>query len=765
MKFMRLAQSRLAALGTGVLGYITSNSYLESPTFRGVRQSLLHSYPQLRIVDLHGNANKGEISGGDENVFEIKEGVAIAIGSVNPGMAIRIEHADLSGPRHIKCDRLLSEGLGILSPFAPMGEKLQLARSDAFGIGEYELGWPLPTISPLNSAGIITARDALTIQFSEKQVWDTVRDFAKREVEDVREAYSLGDDSRDWQVELAQKDVNGTGPNKRHLQPLLYRPFDIRQTYYTGQTRGFLCMPRPEVMRHMLEGRNLGLISCRQMSQANEEWALVGVSRLPIEGCAISNKTKEINYLFPLWRHQEVGQAENLSTSFLAAMQSALRLTPADYRPEDPTAPLHAEKIFHYVYAVLHSPAYRQRYAAFLRTDFPRIPIPGSRAVFDALAQLGGQLVQWHLLEHPDAIKIVAGSEYPESATAFFGTDLSLQKVAETGKTLAELSGDVGKVFINATSGFANVRLATWQHTIGGYQVLHKWLDDRRKAGRSLSQDDITHWLRVYAALEATQALMQQVDEAIDAHGGWPGAFSQNHPPPDAATLAVEQAAQKEQLKAHKKAAIKKVARDAGTGWTEGLFDSDSDLDEMATAAGAPPRPKSEAAPAKAAGGKTSSATPRAEDLTDDQLMCALRAVLAESGALAPNDLIRQTARRLGFARTAAPLRAVLEKAIGRAVRRGIAAQADGLLSLEVKSIEGYDRDFLKQHLLGVVGRAWRGTAEVPVRFARALGFARTGPKIEETVWKLMRALVRAGQVEIQGRAASARYRKARTVR
>ena len=146
-------------------------------------------------------------------------------------------------------------------------------------------------------------------------------------------------------------------------------------------------------------------------------------------------------------------------------------------------------------------------------------------------------------------------SACPASATAFFGTDFSLQKVAEKGKALAELSGDVGKVFINASSGFANVRQGVWQHTIGGYQVLHKWLDDRRKAGRSLSQDDITHWLRIYASLQATQALMLQVDAAIEANGGWPGAFSQNHPPPDAATLAAEQMVQKDQLKAQKKAA------------------------------------------------------------------------------------------------------------------------------------------------------------------------------------------------------------------
>ena len=152
-----------------------------------------------------------------------------------------------------------------------------------------------------------------------------------------------------------------------------------------------------------------------------------------------------------------------------------------------------------------------------------------------------------------------------------------LQKVGETGKKLAEPTGDIGKVYVNATSGFANVRQSVWQHTIGGYQVLHKWLDDRRKAGRSLSQDDITHWLRVYASLEATQTLMAQVDTAIDTHGGWPGAFSQNHPPPDAATLAVEQAQQKEQLKAQKKAqaATKKRAVTESAAGAASLFDFD----------------------------------------------------------------------------------------------------------------------------------------------------------------------------------------------
>ena len=349
---------------------------------------------------------------------------------------------------------------------------------------------------------------------------------------------------------------------------------------------------------------------------------------------------------------------------------------------------------------------------------------------------------------------------------AWFGTDFSLQKVGEKGKSLADVSGDVGKVFINATSGFANVHSAVWQHTIGGYQVLHKWLDDRRKAGRSLSPDDITHWLRVYAALQATQKLMQQVDEAIEAHGGWPGAFSQNHPPPDAATLAGEQMAQKAQLKAQKKSAkaSKTIANsDQGTlGF--GQFDPDSDLDELAAASGAPPRPKSRATPAKAAGGKAFTSHARADDITDWQAMCAIRAVLARAGAsaLTRPDLIRATARELGFARTSPRLSEVLEAAIRRAVRRGIAENNGGELTLLARTIEGYDRDFLKQLLLGVIAGPWCDRAEVPVRFARVLGFARTGPKIGETVWASMRALLRSGQAEVEGRGAVARYRKAK---
>ena len=281
----------------------------------------------------------------------------------------------MEGQRQTKYNILLENGLKLLAPFTPSGERLQLVRSDSMGVTEYECGWPLPTIASVNSAGIVSARDELCVHFTEKQAWDTVRDFANRDPEDAREAYALGDDARDWQVAFAQEDLRDTGPHRKYLQPVLYRPFDIRQTYYTGQTRGFLCMPRPEVMRHMLAGSNLGITVGRQGQAIDESaWQVLHVSRQMTD---FNFYRRGGNNLFPLWLYKGSEIYANLSPAFIAVLQTATKLTPADYRPEQPSAALHAEKIFHYLYAVLHSPAYRQRYATFLRTDFPRIPIPG----------------------------------------------------------------------------------------------------------------------------------------------------------------------------------------------------------------------------------------------------------------------------------------------------------------------------------------------------------------------------------------------------
>lgn len=611
VKFIRFAELRILQGGVGVLGFITDHSYLDNPTFKGMRRHLRQSFPFLRIVDMHGNSKKKEkaLDGSkDESVFGITQGTAIGL-FVHGAATVSEQSLDILGTEAVKADAMLRislqrEELTTLVPNEPFWlfkPQAQAGRSD------YENGWGLPLIfSPSGdpAPGIVTTHDEFAVSWSAKEAKAKVEALlATRNEAAARELFQLCTTDQ-WSYGDAKTGL-ADGAWKKKVVPLLYRPFDTRVTVYDSHVA---VHRRERVTGHFLAGKNLG-VSCTRATEIQGQFQHIFCTAQMTQHHTVS--LKEVNYLFPLWLYREGHRTANFAPSFLNALQATLGAVPSNWRPEDPAAPLHAEKIFNYLYAVLHSPVYRQRYAAFLRTDFPRIPIPASRAVFDALAQLGAQLVQWHLLEHPAAQAIGGGSSLlPAGKGAhprWFGTDFSLQKVGEKSKSLADLSGtddQVGKVFINATSGFADVRQSVWQHTIGGYQVLHKWLDDRRKAGRSLSHDDITHWLRVYAALDATQTLMQQVDEAIEAHGGWPGAFSQNHPPPDAATLAAEQAAQKEQLKAQKKAAAKKVVKDAGTPWTGGLFDSDSDLDEMAAAAGAPPHPKSQATSVKAAGGK-----------------------------------------------------------------------------------------------------------------------------------------------------------------
>ena len=604
VKFIRFGQWRVECAGIGVLGYVTNHSYIESPTHRGMRSTLLHTFPSIDIYDLHGSASVDEgapIGVKDQNVFDIEQGVAIGLFRTEFGGEPndRVRSTSVWGNREIKLEQLLSgkiqyptEPVDCQSPGYFFRGKVN-KRSI-----EYEFGCPLNIAMQISSVGVQTSRDDLAVDFSVEALKKKVLRFSDqtRTNEDVRleffdaslpkEKYLAGD-TRGWSVTDARKQLQSSDW-KKSIRAIHYRPFDFRK-YVASEV--LVDWPRSEISDLMDGADSIGIV-CIRRSENKRAYDYISVSRCPISNHQVS--MKDGSYLFPLWKSKGTERLSNVSQTFLAILARALASQSTNDPFPDLSSIQQSQIVMHYIYGVLHSPTYRTRYADLLVKDFPRIPIPASCKLFHALAKLGGQLVQWHLLEHPDAIKIAAGNADKTRSVAWFGTDFSLQKVSEKGRELAKLSGDVGKVFINATSGFANVGLSVWQHTIGGYQVLHKWLDDRRKAKRDLSQDDITHWLRVYASLEATQKLMQQVDEAIEAHGGWPNAFSQNHPPPDAATLATEQMAQKEQLKAQKKAAtaMKKRALSVSPTGASSLFDFDDDLNLLASASGNSLSPK-----------------------------------------------------------------------------------------------------------------------------------------------------------------------------
>lgn len=346
--------------------------------------------------------------------------------------------------------------------------------------------------------------------------------------------------------------------------------------------------------------------------------------------------------------------------------------------------------------------------------------------------------MQWHLLEHPSAGAITATSAPSGVAVPVFaGADRKLVKVAEKNRELANIEavadGSHGTVFINLTSGFAGVRQTVWHHTIGGYQVLHKWLDDRRKAQRSLSDDDIAHWRRVYAALQATQALMAQVDAAIEQHGGWPGAegdpavsaFSQNHPPPAPAALVVQQAM------------VKSTGGTRATVAAPGLFD-----EQAAEEADSKPQ-----LPAPA-----STRLPPAFD--DNGAMRAIRAVLSEHCALSRDELLRQAAYALGHQRLGKNTREELDGAVRRAVRRGVAENDGEQLRLLARSLEDYERPFLKEQFLAslsATSRGWTEREDALHAFKAWMGYGKLGPVIGDTVRSLVNGLLREGRLEAEG--------------
>jgi hypothetical protein len=549
VKFIRWGQWRIERTGAGVLALITNHGYLDNPTFRGMRQSLMNSFTDIFVLNLHGNSKKKERSpdgSPDENVFDIQQGVTLGIFMKERGKAgpAKVFHADLWGLRESKYKYLFASEVdetawNELSPKAPAYLFIPLNQDI---LGEYENGWKISKVFPLNSVGIVSARDSLAVGWSSEQVWKTVQDFVSLNPEDARTKYELGKDVRDWKVDLAQEDIRSSGPKPHNITPLLYRPFDNRFTYYTGRSRGFICMPRPEVMRHMLSGKNLALLATRQ---TRDKWDILA-TRTPVGHKSLS--AYDITSLFPLSLcqgptgedetqgefQQIITKGTNLEPKFIEEIEKTLGLSFIRNGTGDLKKTFGPEDVFNYIYAVFHSPTYRTRYAEFLKSDFPRVPLTSDLNLFRELCAKGAELVALHLLESPKLEKPIA--RYPVKGPDL--VDKGFPKYVAPGEPepflVAQGSPPIlgalprlkeGRVYINKgdpQSGatgqyFEGVRPEVWNFHIGGYQVCEKWLKDRR--GRTLTYDDLEHYCKVVTALHETIRLMAEIDATIPK---WP---------------------------------------------------------------------------------------------------------------------------------------------------------------------------------------------------------------------------------------------------
>lgn len=495
VKFIRLSSHLIEKNGEGVLGFITNHGYLNNPTFRGMRWHLLKTFDRIWVLDLHGNAKKKEVTPEgkpDKNVFDIKQGVSIivAVKKQDGGKGLaEVMQGDLWGSRAAKYEILKTEGLTspIFTPLDSPAPQHSLVRRNYGAQKTYQEGIALPTLIPVNSVGIVTARDNLVIDENKDRLWQRVQSFASLDPEVAREKYSLGRDVRDWQVRWAQEDVT-RNPSKDNLAKISYRPFDARWTYYTGKSRGFICYPRHEVMRHMLF-KNIAIATARSNKNPTTDHFFISDSIFEAK-CAESSTQSALFplYLYPEETHLDKTRRVNFDPKLYKRLQK-LAVHSEHGTPDE-------VQVFDYIYGVLHCPAYRDTYAEFLKIDFPRIPWPASSDEFWDVSAKGAELRKLHLMD-PAAI---GPTPYP-----FTGNG---DNVVDKPRF------EDGRVWINATQYFDSAPEVSWGFFIGGYQPAQKWLKDRK--GRALSFDDVKHYQRILKILAETDRIMGTISMTLD---------------------------------------------------------------------------------------------------------------------------------------------------------------------------------------------------------------------------------------------------------
>jgi hypothetical protein len=506
IKFIRFGQHFIDKNGEGVLAYISNNSFIDGVIHRQMRKHLLESFDKVYILDLHGNAQRKEVSldgSIDQNIFDIMQGVSINLfiktGKKKASETGEILHYDLFGKRLFKYDFLNDNSLSTVK-----WNKLKVILPNYFFVpknfkssNEYELGFKIDDLFPKNNTGLNTEFDELTIHDTNIDARRTLDVLQNSSAKDCLKLLNFSNDKLK-KVEHAIEDVHS---NQTEIVNIKIRPFDVKSCIYTGKSNGVMGRPRHDIMKHFLSGENIGLISMRQYAYDVPYHCYTFLSKeIVTSRLFISNK----GYCstFPLYLYYDNNSQQTISEEFartpnlnpIIVCQLAKDLSSTFTNEKETTEGTFAPiDLLDYIYAVLHSPAYREKYKEFLKIDFPRVPYPTNTKTFWQLVKLGGQLRTIHLLESPMVSQYI--TSYP----------IDGDNVVNAPRY------DAGRVYINQNQYFDNVPAGAWQFYIGGYQPAQKWLKDRK--GRELSFEDIMHYQSIIVALHETENLMQQIDE------------------------------------------------------------------------------------------------------------------------------------------------------------------------------------------------------------------------------------------------------------
>ena len=512
IKFVRWAQWRVEQTGQGIVGFITNNVYLDGLTHRRMRESLLEAFDEIYVLNLHGLSKKQETTPGgtkDDNVFDITVGVAIALFVKLPPekkakakkKLATVHRADLWGLRKNKYDWLNGHNATNTqwTTFQPDPPDFRFVPRNAEHEKEWNFGWSIREAFVISGNGVKTERDAVSIHFTRKEILTAVNDFRLLEDHDLRQKFNLDKDSRDWSVARAKSDVN-TNKNAELFTNFLYRPFDVRHTWFSGTSKGFIGTPAAALMRHFLAGANLGFITTRQ---TKEEFGVLATRLIAgHKSCA----AYDINTIFPLYLYpngeseeqaelvpHENGRRPNFSAEFVKQFKEAIGLEFVADGHGDLKKTFGPEDIFNYIYAIFHSQGYRDRYAEFLKLDFPRVLVTSERRLFSRLCASGAKLVVLHTMQEGDTDDVsfdIPGENVVEQVVYVPPQAAGVEALEKP----ALPAGKIGRVYINTKQFFEGITPKAWEFRIGGYQVCEKWLKDRK--GRTLGADDIEHYQR-----------------------------------------------------------------------------------------------------------------------------------------------------------------------------------------------------------------------------------------------------------------------------
>ena len=485
IKFIRLGQHYVEKNGSGILAYISNNSFIDGITHRQMRLTLMQVFDEIYILDLHGNSRKQEVApdgSKDENVFDIMQGVSINIfvktEKKAKGELASVYHQNIYGTREDKYACLNEATFSSVQwkKLNPTEPYYFFVPKDFSVQDEYGKGFKVDELMIACNSGIQTKRDDFVYQFSRQKIEQVISTLKNCNVEECREKLSIGDDGVAWKVLWAKQDVEMT---EGQFAKVLYRPFDLRWTYYTGKSSGFMARPRMPEAAHLLKD-NIALLAVRNTRRDMSNNYFVANTLVDKDGISSFDNCR----FFPLYLYKEnMGTEERIPNLNPQIVQQIEQSLGEQVEPQD---------LFDYIYAVLHSPSYRERYKEFLKIDFPRIPYPTDTERYHALAALGTKLRKLHLME---GLPNQTGVSFPAAGT--------LQVDC--------YRWEQNRVYINNEQYFEGVPESAWTFYIGGYQPAQKWLKDRK--GMTLSFEDVMHYQRIIYVLQQTEQIMQEIDK------------------------------------------------------------------------------------------------------------------------------------------------------------------------------------------------------------------------------------------------------------